>query len=238
MLFENFAGFQAAESTLVLPNVSYCVQENGINYKPDPSRGHAYVEIAGIKWATMNIGASSESDAGLYFQWGDTQGYTSSQIGTGSEQRRMRWIDYKYSNNGGSGESDMTKYNLIDNKTVLDASDDAAVANWGGKWRMPTEAEFTELLNNTDALWCTYKGYNGYKLTSKTDSAKFIFFPCAGYCTGNEVSYKGRYGAFWCSSIDQTNVTHSLGLYIGDSFCNMTWDVRKTGSPIRPILDI
>jgi hypothetical protein len=36
------------------------------------SNGHDYVEIGGIKWATMNVGATKVTDVGLYFQWGDT----------------------------------------------------------------------------------------------------------------------------------------------------------------------
>lgn len=47
------------------------------------ANGHDYVEIGGIKWATMNIGANSVTDTGLYFQWGDTQGYAADQIGNG-----------------------------------------------------------------------------------------------------------------------------------------------------------
>ena len=103
------------------------------------ANGHEYVEIGGIKWATMNIGANSVTDTGLYFQWGDTQGYTASQVGNGSGQKYFGWADYKYGDGTSSpGAEGMTKYNSTDGKTVLEAADDAAVANWGGSWRMPT----------------------------------------------------------------------------------------------------
>ena len=90
---------------------------------------YEYVDLGlSVKWAKYNIGATSESDYGLYFQWGDTQGYTAEQVGSGSGKKYFGWEDYKYSNNGGSTAADMTKYNLSDGKTKLEASDDGNVA--------------------------------------------------------------------------------------------------------------
>lgn len=87
------------------------------------ANGHDYVEIGGIKWATMNVGANSVADYGLYFQWGDTQGYTASQVGSGEGQKYFGWADYKYGNGTSSpGDTDMTKYNATDGKTVLELS--------------------------------------------------------------------------------------------------------------------
>ena len=87
------------------------------------ANGHDYVEIGGIKWATMNIGASSISDYGLYFAWGDTQGYTASQVGSGEGQKYFGWADYKYGNGTSSpSATGMTKYNATDGKTVLELS--------------------------------------------------------------------------------------------------------------------
>ena len=94
---------------------------------------------SGILWADRNIGASSPEDGGLYFQWGDTQGYTADQIGTGEGQKAFTWDDYKFGT-----ESNLTKYNETDGKTVLDSEDDA-VSITSAKFRMPTEAEMEEL---------------------------------------------------------------------------------------------
>ena len=73
--FETQSAYEAVESGLILPNVSLTVDNNTVHYNPLPSTpmidGHEYVEIGGLKWATMNIGASQPSDYGLYFQWGD-----------------------------------------------------------------------------------------------------------------------------------------------------------------------
>ena len=108
---------------------------SSITYTLPPCRKE-YVEIGGIKWATMNIGANSVTDYGLYFQWGDTQGYTIDQVGEGSGKKYFYWRDYKY-----SVDTSMIKYNSSDGKTALDTSDDAAIANWGADWRMPTTTE-------------------------------------------------------------------------------------------------
>ena len=75
--FNTHAEYELA--TLDLPNVSYCVDNNDIHYNPyDPYNGHAYVDLglpSGTLWATMNVGANSETDTGLYFAWGETTGY-------------------------------------------------------------------------------------------------------------------------------------------------------------------
>ena len=113
--------------------------------------GYDYVDLglpSGNLWATKNIGAETPEDAGLYFQWGDTQGYTAEQVGSGEGLKAFSWADYKFSIDGSS--SNFSKYNASDNKTVLDLEDDAAHVNMGGNWRMPTFEEYKELCLNTD----------------------------------------------------------------------------------------
>lgn len=178
----------------------------------DPYNGHAYVEIGGLKWATMNIGANSVTDYGLYFQWGDTAGYTASQVGaTGTTYAKpFSWADYKFGNGTSSpGDSGMTKYNASDSKTVLDICDDAARANWGGSWRMPTTEEFAALGTATTSAWTAdYQGsgVSGLVLTDKTDSSKVLFFPAAGSCSYGSVLYVGRIGYYWSSSVRSSGV--------------------------------
>ena len=75
---------------------------------------HDYIEIGGIKWSTMNIGANSITDPGLLFQWGDTQGYTTTQVGSGEGQKYFGWADYKFENNTSTNNNlivNLTKYN-------------------------------------------------------------------------------------------------------------------------------
>ena len=157
--------------------------------------GHEYIEIGGIKWATMNIGANSVTDTGLYFQWGDTQGYTAEQVGSGEGQKYFSWEDYKYGNGTSyPGDAGMTKYNAIDNKHVLDPEDDAITAAWGSDWRMPTATEFQALGNAVNTAWVSNyqgSGVNGLVCTDKNDSSKVLFFPACGSCRDGYVGLVG-----------------------------------------------
>ena len=87
----------------------------------------------------------------------------------------------------------------MDNKTQLDLNDDAARANWEGSWRMPTDAEWTELRNQCTWKWTTQNGVKGYKVKSK--NGNFIFFPLAGYRSGSSLNSAGSTGCYWSSSL-------------------------------------
>ena len=238
--FENHAAYETAESGLILPNVSLCVQEDEVHYNPvvDPYGGHDYVEIGGIKWATMNIGASQPSDYGLYFAWGDTQGYTAEQVGSGEGKKYFGWSDYKY-NSGGTNPSasDMTKYNSTDTLTTLSAVDDAAAANWGGSWRMPTTAEFQALDSAVNTAWTQVNNVYGMLCTDKTDSSKTLFFPAAGYCGNGSVEDVSNNGNYWSSSLNtygrqyayHLNFDSISALWYGDSS-------RYFGFAVRPVV--
>ena len=97
---------------------------------------YEYVDLglpSGTLWAKMNVGANSETDPGLYFAWGETEGYTAEQVGV---DKQFTWADYKF-NPSGDGET-FTKYTSSDE--TLELIDDAAAVNMGGKWHMPNEA--------------------------------------------------------------------------------------------------
>lgn len=131
----------------ILPNVSYCVNEDEVHFNQIADT-HEYVDLglpSGTLWATDII--RNENGEPLYFAWGETQGYTSGQVGT---DKNFTWKDYKYGNGTSNpGATGMTKYNSTDTKTVLDVEDDAATANWGSGWRMPSKEQFDELDSNT-----------------------------------------------------------------------------------------
>ena len=163
-LFKNHDDYLDFKKTndFKLPNISHCEQENEVHYTPyiSPYNGHAYVDLglrSGTKWAKMNVGASSETDRGLYFAWGEIQGYTASQVGTGEGQKAFRLSDYKFYNPRGDG-STFIKYNASDKKTHLELTDDAAHVNWGGDWHMPNRAQCLELLTGTKNGFVTVAG--------------------------------------------------------------------------------
>ena len=148
------------------------------------------------------MGAETETGYGQYFQWGDMQGYYPEQIGTSDGKKPFYedWSDYKY------GEYEevepdygMTKYNVTDGKTTIDPEDDAAHANMGGEWRMPSLTEYNELLNNTTMTPATKNGVNGILVTSNINGNE-LFFPDAG--SANEGNVYPGFGdvSLWCST--------------------------------------
>lgn len=194
-------------------------------------RSDDYKEIGGIRWATKNIGAESETDTGLYFQWGDTLGYTGDQCGS---QKSFSWADYKYCN---GTDSVMTKYNDTDGKTVLDSDDDAAKEILGRNWRMPTAEEFAALIEASTYKWTDdYDGCCGYFFISKTDDEHSLFFPAAGYCYENIFDFEALYGAYWSSSLDTADNKYAYELNFSSSNLDQQAHFsRCSGRTIRPI---
>ena len=195
--------------------------------------GYEYVDLglpSHLKWAKCNVGAEKETDAGLYFAWGETTGYTASQVGT---DKQFSWSDYKY----GNSSSNLTKYNQSDGKTVLESADDAAAQIMGSGWRMPTDAEFQELLSNTNKEWTQVNGVNGYKFTSNKEGYQnnSIFIPAAGLCSDGSVYTVGNDGYVWSSSLYTSD--HSRAWYLGfnSNNCRMYSNLRYLGFSVRGV---
>ena len=176
--FQNHTQYETytASTEFITPNVSLCEQENEVLYNPyvDPYNGHAYVDLglpSGTKWATMNVGATSETDYGNYYQYGK-----------GAAQYAATSGDSDY-----SGTED-----------PLDSSVDTAVQVWGGSWHMPTRAQMQELTANTTYQWTTINGVNGGKFTAT--NGNYVFFPAAGYWNDGSQYGVGNNGSYWGSS--------------------------------------
>ena len=191
-----------------------------------------YVDLglpSGKKWAKCNLGANSEEESGLYFQWGDTVGYTKDQIGT---DKIFNWENYKW--NSGSSFNP-TKYVYSDN-IQLYLEDDAVYAALGGNWRMPTKADFQELVYNTKTEVTSINGIQGMKFTSKNNS-NYIFFPFAGYAYSGSVRDVGSDFNCWSSTLSSVDNDSSWLLY-GDSRGYMYLDyyfTRRYGQSVRGI---
>ena len=217
-LFQNHTDYLDFKGTsdFILPNVSHCIEENEVHYNPlvDPYNGKAYVDLglpSGTKWATMNVGANNETDYGLHFAWGETQGYADAST------KAFTWSDYKF-NPSGDG-STMTKYNSTDGKTVLDLEDDAAHVNWGGDWHMPTKEQCDELFNTayvTNAWVTNYNdsGINGFLFTS-VSNGNTMFVPAAGYCGDGELFGVGDVGGVWASARHSVDVWDACSFSFG-----------------------
>lgn len=159
---------------------------------------HPYVDLglpSGTLWATCNVGASKPSDYGLYFQWGDTQGYTKEQVG---KDKQFNWRNYKWSIDGSN--TNFSKY--TSKGATLELEDDAAHVNMGGSWHIPSLEQISELINGTISEWATLDdGVKGMKFASKKDKSKYIFIPAAGSALDGLVVGSGYYGYVWSSML-------------------------------------
>jgi len=181
-----------------------------------------------VKWADRNVGSDSPEDYGSYFAWGETQ-----------PKSTYDWSTYKWCN--GSRDS-MTKYctksdygynGFTDGKTTLDLSDDAAYVNMGSNWRMPSKAEFDELINSCTWTWTTRNGKKGYKVTGPSGNS--IFLPAAGCRLDSSLYDAGSYGVYWSSSLnaDGSYDVRYLDFYSGRR--GMYYSNRYFGRTVRAV---
>jgi uncharacterized protein (TIGR02145 family) len=135
----------------------------------------------------------------------------------------------------------MTKYNSTDGKTVLEASDDAVAAAWGGQWRMPTTAEYAALGTATTSAWtANYQGSGvaGLVCTDKTDSSKVLFFPACGRCEDSYVTHVGSYGCYWSNSLNSSDIRNAYVLsFINNTVYWQGYDRRYHGLPVRGVVN-
>ena len=219
-LFEQHADYEAYKNggDYITPNVSYCVDNNEVHYEKfyDPYNGHEYVDLglpSGTLWAKCNVGATTETDYGMYFQWGDTQGYTSAQVGVETGKKGFAWADYKYGTYDSSDITNygMTKYNGTDGKTSLDIEDDAAHVNMGGEWTMPTDTQISELITLSHSV-VTKNSVVGMEFTGTNGNTLFV--PFSGIAHGGSVGSVGDEGYVWSSSLS-SSVYDAFYLYVG-----------------------
>ena len=167
---------------------------------------HKYVDLGlSVKWATCNIGASSPSDYGDYFAWGEDE--TKSTY----------------------DKDNSTTYGR-DNYTFRDA----AKKKWGGTWRMPTADEFQELIDNCTWTWTTQGSHYGYRVTSKKNGNS-IFLPAAGGRYGSSLSNDGTGGYYWSSTPYASYSNYAYYLYFCSTYHNVNYDARYNGRSVRPV---
>ena len=201
------------------------------NFAVSSSGDHAYVDLglpSGLLWATCNVGADSPEDYGDYFAWGETQ-----------PKDTYDWSTYQYCN---GGYQTLTKYctnssygynGFTDDLTTLLPEDDAATANWGSDWRMPTQAEWQELYQNTTHTWTTQNGVNGRLFTASNGNS--LFLPAAGCRDSSGLRYAGSYGLYWSSSLNAGNPNYAWDFRFGSDNYYTGGDPRNCGFTVRPV---
>ena len=187
--------------------------------------GHDYVDLGlSVKWATQNVGASSPSNYGDYFAWGETETkkrYDLSNCFDCLDDEGKSWGTYK-----------------IDGKTSISPTSghDTARENWGGTWRMPTNAEFEELCKKCDWTWTSQDGHKGYLVSSKTNGNS-IFLPAAGWHGSSDRNDEGEDGYYWSSTLSSSHSYDARLLYFHSSNHNTYYGNRRFGQSVRPVTE-
>ncbi len=184
--------------------VSCAPDETGLH------QGREYVDLGlSVKWAAYNVGEESLKGYGLHFAWGETS--------TKEKYDKENCLTLGKTMNDIAGSAEF----------------DAATANWGGDWRMPTEAEMKELLEECKWKWTKQDGVKGYKVTGPNKSS--IFLPAAGYRGGGSLLGKDSGGYYWTSA--PNGITEASYLMFDPSNQNMSSCSRDHGQCIRPVLE-
>lgn len=186
--------------------------QNGGSNRGSNLNGHEYVDLglpSGLKWATMNVGATSPSDYGSYFAWGET--------------------NTKYEYTSGNSRTRGVTYGDIGGNVQFDA----ARANWGGTWRLPTRAECEELVNCCSWAFITMGNHNGYKVIGP--NGNYIFLPAAGYRYGSSLNYAGERGEYWTSSPSEDGSMFAYELLFNGGVHEINSTGREYGMSVRPV---
>ncbi len=208
---------------------------NQVNMMPEVTVAlvpeHEYVDLglpSGLLWATCNVGADAPEEYGDYFAWGETQ-----------PKIDYNWNTYQYYN---GSYNTMTKYctnasygynGFTDNLATLLPEDDAATANWGNGWRMPTKEEFEELYDNTTVTWTQQGGVNGRLFTATNGNS--LFLPAAGALWDNELGGAGGDGYYWSSSLYTDEPDGAWDFSFGSYNARVNVGSRGSGLSVRAV---
>ena len=193
----------------------------------------------GPLWAKTNIGASSPTDAGYYFWWGDTLGYKWQNSQWVASDNSVNNFSFTSSNCPTYGKTlaQLQSMGAVGADGNLLPAYDAAAQQWGDDWRVPNASEYKNLMELCSWSWTTNSGVAGYTVTGKgLYSSNSIFLPVAGY--GEAAERKSTTAMYiWSSGTDGTV---SPRLYAGANSAgvisrSMLSISRSVGLSIRPV---
>ena len=206
---------------------AYAINSKGTSYGEQvsfttPPNASKYVDLGlSVKWAAWNVGATKPEEYGNYYAWGET-----------STKSTYDWSTYKWCNGSYDTQTKYctdSDYGSVDYKTTLELADDAARANWGGAWRMPTDAEWTELYVNCTRTWTD--DYNGTGVAGVIKTSKIngnhIFLPAAGRRQFS-LNSVGSYCYYWSSSLYTGSLYNSYIAWLYSLFIDSTFGLVMT----------
>ncbi len=213
--YYTFVNWTDANGNLVSTDFSYTFEVERTctfvaNFSHNSIGGHEYVDLglpSGLLWAVCNVGAANPEEFGYYFAWGETERKTyydvaSYEYAKGDDLFHPQLTKYCY--NSSYGYQGFTDY-----LTALLPEDDAATANWGEGWRMPSKEEWEELLNHTSLAWITQNGVEGLFCTGSNGYS--LFLPPAGFYSEDYLWYAGATLNYHTSSLYKGEVNEPWG---------------------------
>lgn len=250
--FDTGFDYEKVRIDLPYPSVNHVEETNQLIYNKNPyvydfdGEDDSDMDLpSGVIWATCNVGGVNPEDFGLFYQWGDTQGYKGACSEAEStpdnlETHFFGWSRYKYAN--GTANS-MTKYNtsatygsVVDNISVLLPEDDPVCIATNGEYRMPTYAEVKEIYEyaNTTSRWTTHNDVPGRLFTSKSNGQQ-VFFPAAGFAMDANVGNVGTMGYYWSAEMFTAMSNMARYLVFNQSTVSWTYYYKCFGHTIRGV---
>ena len=190
--------FQKLTAIMLMTAMVFAVGCTPEDNNGDGDVDHDYVDLglpSGLLWATCNVGANAPEEYGDYYAWGETQPkdvyyFSTYQHCNGDYNQLTKYCSKPYYGYNG----------FTDNLTILLPEDDAATANWGNDWRMPTKDEWQELYQNTTSIWTTRNGVDGRLFTAPNGNS--LFLPAAFFRSGGGPYSFCSFGYYWSSSLN------------------------------------
>lgn len=179
----------------------------------------------GLMVADHNIGAASHTDNGDYFAWAALRPAYVIKPRTG--------LINNFYKSGGFTAANAPYYDggyyKYDSRNTLESQDDIVAMLWGGHWRMPTNAEITNLIN-LPSRWINVEN-EGLQIGS---SPNRVFLPAAGYCyNANNVSLQGSEGRYWSSTLERASTANNF--FLDSSGCGTNYQNRNYGYSVRAV---
>lgn len=200
---------------------AYATNSNGTSYgiqkiftTKDQFGVYDFVDLglpSGSKWATCNVGANSPTEYGNYYAWGEIEpkeSYTEENCLT---------LELEMEDISGNPQYD------------------AARANWGGGWRIPTQEELDELIEVCEWEWTNEGGNDGYRVTGPNGNS--IFLPAAGLYSRKLLYQANSYGYYWSSLPDESNTLSAYCLMFYSKYYNNSYNDRSCGVSVRAVSD-
>lgn len=174
---------------------------------------------SGTRWAPCNVGATMPHERGDFFAWGEIE-----------KKEKYTWNTYSHCEKG----NHRLCHNIGFGSIMWGSKYDVAHMNWGGMWRMPTRAQFMELIDNCTYDWAEIDHVRGYIFISKINGNS-IFLPAAGMIKDTD-NYDDFQGFYWSCEYDPNNSSNAISLCFSGSIVDFVHCYRKNGLPVRPVL--